>query len=485
MLQINQSFQLFHTPNLHIAKGCRSCDAFCRTMRGNFKLGAGFKVWSKILTKQTAIADSAAAADNRYKLKVPKKPRAAGNTKSHFVDFKTVRTIGGNGGDGMIAFLSLYRNSRAGPSGGDGGNGGHVIFQADSSLTSLAKVPRVIRARAGENGRGKSCHGASANHFCVRIPTGTVCRREAAGTGDEVELKNHGEIFIAARGGAGGRGNQSFVSATWQAPTIAEAGGRGEDIVYQLELRLLADVDWLSKRGQVNSAPGAVPRQTQSGRIRVHDRSTARGRDPVRRRFQRYGSRSAGHTGGCSHEPRSWISISAPHPSLPGPVPCGRRVGGKSVQPTANFAPRARSVRPGIAWTTENCRRQQDRHSPYWNGSQRRATIARLVATIPDAGDWRLGCQWSRHRIACRTRSQDRQPMSKPLLSAQKKKIHKTNWNRSVTSFGLSWINNGSLPAPTNRISTVPSNSRKIRPQRFKPYNNKHLSALVSLEINL
>ncbi|KRZ58297.1 GTPase obg [Trichinella nativa] len=246
MLQFNQSFQLFHTSNLHIAKGCRSCDAFCRTMRGNFILGAGFKVWSKFLTKQNAIADSAAAVDNRYKLKIPKKPRAAGNTKSHFVDFKTVRTIGGNGGDGMIAFLSLYRNSRAGPSGGDGGNGGHVIFQADSSLTSLAKVPRVIRARAGENGRGKSCHGASANHFCVRvflfIPTGTVCRREAAGTGDEVELKNHGEIFIAARGGAGGRGNQSFVSATWQAPTIAEAGGRGEDIVYQLELRLLADV---------------------------------------------------------------------------------------------------------------------------------------------------------------------------------------------------------------------------------------------------
>ncbi|KRX96771.1 hypothetical protein T4E_8030 [Trichinella pseudospiralis] len=50
-------------------------------MRGNLKLRSGFKAWSKILTKQSAIADSP-AADSRYKLKVPKKPRAAGNTQS-------------------------------------------------------------------------------------------------------------------------------------------------------------------------------------------------------------------------------------------------------------------------------------------------------------------------------------------------------------------------------------------------------------------
>ncbi|KRZ36076.1 GTPase obg [Trichinella pseudospiralis] len=243
-----------------------SCDEFCRTMRGNLKLRSGFKAWSKILTKQSAIADSP-AADSRYKLKVPKKPRAAGNTQSHFVDFKIVRTIGGNGGDGMIAFLRLFCNSKAGPSGGDGGNGGHVIFQADSSLTSLARVPRVIRAKAGENGRGKSCHGASANHFWIRIPTGTVCRREA-GTGDEVELTNHGEIFIAARGGAGGRGNQSFVSATWQLPTIAEAGGRGEDIVYQLELRLIADVGLI---GFPNVGKSTLLRALSRARPKVAD----------------------------------------------------------------------------------------------------------------------------------------------------------------------------------------------------------------------
>ncbi len=47
--------------------------------------------------------------------------------------------------------------------------------------------------------------------------------------------------FLAARGGAGGRGNTYFLSSENTTPRIAESGGNGEKITYELELKLLAD----------------------------------------------------------------------------------------------------------------------------------------------------------------------------------------------------------------------------------------------------
>jgi GTPase len=47
-------------------------------------------------------------------------------------------------------------------------------------------------------------------------------------------------MFVAARGGAGGKGNHFFVTSIDQAPKISEYGANGEDFSYQLEIRSMA-----------------------------------------------------------------------------------------------------------------------------------------------------------------------------------------------------------------------------------------------------
>lgn len=54
------------------------------------------------------------------------------------------------------------------------------------------------------------------------------------------DLKNEGEIFIGARGGAGGHGNRYFLSNDQQAPQHAEQGASGEINVLEVELKILA-----------------------------------------------------------------------------------------------------------------------------------------------------------------------------------------------------------------------------------------------------
>lgn len=49
-------------------------------------------------------------------------------------------------------------------------------------------------------------------------------------------------MFVAARGGAGGRGNHFFISDTLQAPKIAEYGAEGEELQYVLEVRSMAHI---------------------------------------------------------------------------------------------------------------------------------------------------------------------------------------------------------------------------------------------------
>jgi len=49
-------------------------------------------------------------------------------------------------------------------------------------------------------------------------------------------------VFLAARGGAGGRGNRFFATAENQSPQIAEYGGDGEENSYYIELSTMAHV---------------------------------------------------------------------------------------------------------------------------------------------------------------------------------------------------------------------------------------------------
>ena len=162
------------------------------------------------------------------------------NSVRHFVDWKAVTVCGGDGGDGSLSLCSLYANEFAGPDGGDGGCGGHVIFTANPAYRDLSHVKGTLIAARGGAGKARKQEGKDARHLVIQVPVGTVLRNL-----DEAmiaDLDREGISFIAAKGGAGGKGNTYFKSSTRRKPEIAEVGGKGEVLEYTLELRTMADV---------------------------------------------------------------------------------------------------------------------------------------------------------------------------------------------------------------------------------------------------
>lgn len=57
------------------------------------------------------------------------------------------------------------------------------------------------------------------------MPVGTLVKEWSSGN-SLIDLDEAGKRFVAARGGAGGHGNEFFVSNTNRAPQIAERGTR-------------------------------------------------------------------------------------------------------------------------------------------------------------------------------------------------------------------------------------------------------------------
>src|SRR5215470_17815888 len=97
----------------------------------------------------------------------------------------------------------------------------------------------VITAPSGEPGMGRCCHGKSAEHLYVELPLCTIIKNKMT---DSVihELLEEDEVFIAARGGAGGHGNHFYLSNEVRKPIKAEFGGLGEIVNYILEMRVMA-----------------------------------------------------------------------------------------------------------------------------------------------------------------------------------------------------------------------------------------------------
>jgi GTP-binding protein len=158
-----------------------------------------------------------------------------------FVDLVQVNLRGGDGGAGAVSFRREAHVPKGGPDGGDGGSGGDVHLQADrntASLLSFRDHPHR-RAESGKHGSGNKRHGASGADLVVTVPEGTVVKtREGEVLAD---LLRHGDRYLAARGGQGGRGNARFLSNSRRAPSFAEQGEYGEEHWLRLEVKLLAD----------------------------------------------------------------------------------------------------------------------------------------------------------------------------------------------------------------------------------------------------
>jgi len=100
---------------------------------------------------------------------------------------------------------------------------------------------RHFRAEHGENGQPKDACGANGDDFYVDVPAGTIVYAVEEDGARVVADLDFGDVFCAARGGKGGKGNRQFQSSTNRTP-YARKGAEGDDRMYVLELKSIADV---------------------------------------------------------------------------------------------------------------------------------------------------------------------------------------------------------------------------------------------------
>src|SRR6201989_1057482 len=160
---------------------------------------------------------------------------------SSFVDLVQVNLRGGNGGAGAVSFRREAHVPKGGPDGGDGGSGGNVYLQADRNVASLLafRDHPHRKAESGKHGSGNKRHGASGSDLVVAVPEATqVKTRDGEMLAD---LVSHGDRYLAAHGGQGGRGNARFLSNARRAPGFAEQGETGDERWLRLEVKRVGD----------------------------------------------------------------------------------------------------------------------------------------------------------------------------------------------------------------------------------------------------
>lgn len=137
----------------------------------------------------------------------------------------------------MSCFHSEPRKEFGGPDGGDGGHGGHVILRVDQHLKSLSSVLPRYQGFDGEDGATKNCSGRGGASLYIRVPVGTLVKE-----GSEIvaDLSHPGAEYIAALGGAGGKGNRFFLANDNRAPVTCTPGQPGQERILHLELKTMA-----------------------------------------------------------------------------------------------------------------------------------------------------------------------------------------------------------------------------------------------------
>jgi len=186
------------------------------------------------------------------------------------IDTAEIVVRGGNGGDGVVSFLREKFRPRGGPDGGRGGRGGDLYILADPNLSTLEdfRRGRYFEAEGGGRGGPNKRRGRKGRDLVLKVPLGT----EVWEAGEEkrllADLSSLGKPFLAASGGAGGRGNAALRSSLRPLPKIAENGVPGEQRALRLELRLIADVGLV---GLPNAGKSTFLRAVTAARPKVGD----------------------------------------------------------------------------------------------------------------------------------------------------------------------------------------------------------------------
>ncbi len=185
-----------------------------------------------------------------------------------FLDRVKIYVTAGKGGDGCLSFRREKFIEFGGPNGGCGGRGGDVILKAEPNLTTLLELAYHphIDAPNGEKGGSYNKTGRAGENRYVYVPCGTIVRTLAGEF--LVDMTKPGQEFTVAKGGAGGRGNQSFKTQQNTAPHIAENGLPGEEVTLILELKILADLGLV---GFPNAGKSTFLSRISAARPRIAD----------------------------------------------------------------------------------------------------------------------------------------------------------------------------------------------------------------------
>lgn len=160
-----------------------------------------------------------------------------------FADYAKVYLTAGNGGAGSVSYRREKYVAQGGPDGGDGGKGGDIVIKGNAQMNTILdlRYRKYIKAQHGQNGAGSNRTGRDASNIVLDVPIGTVAyeadTRRLLG-----EVTEDGQLLVLAAGGIGGKGNAFFKTSTNQTPEHAQTGMPGQEIVVELELKLIADV---------------------------------------------------------------------------------------------------------------------------------------------------------------------------------------------------------------------------------------------------